>query len=104
MTTNLEPSDSLQGLLSQLRDLLPDLRRRYAIETLEVFGSRVRGDASPDSDLDVLVTFERTPDLLSLIALENEIADRLGVPVEVVVRRALHPRLRDRILAEAVAV
>lgn len=80
------------------------LRERYSVATLEVFGSRARGEAASSSDLDLLVTFDQTPDLLTFLALENELSDRLGVEVELVVRRTLKPILRDRILSEAVPV
>lgn len=91
-------------LLDQLRALLPELRERYGVATLEVFGSHARADVGQESDLDLLVTFTETPDLLTFIGLEKEIAERLGVPVDLVMRRGLKPRLRDRILAEAIPV
>jgi uncharacterized protein len=93
-----------EALLLRLRMLLPELRKRYAIDTLEIFGSRARIDADDRSDLDMLVTFSNTPDLLILIALEYELSEELGMPVDVVMRRALKPRLRDRILREAIPV
>jgi len=91
-------------LLNQLRQLLPELRERYGVATLEVFGSHARADVGRESDLDLLVTFTETPDLLTFIGLEHEISERLDVPVDLVMRRALKPRLRDRILREAVPV
>lgn len=94
----------LAPVLEGLRALLPELRERFAVDTLEVFGSRVRSDAGHESDIDVLVTFTETPDLLTFIALENELSERLGAPVDLVMRRSLKPRLRDRILSEAVSV
>jgi len=51
---NAEPN--LDPLLRRLRALLPDLRRRYGVDTLEVFGSRVRADAREGSDLDLLIS------------------------------------------------
>ena len=94
----------LAPILQNLRTLLPGLREQYGVETLEVFGSRVRGEELAESDLDLLVTFRETPGLLKLIALENEISDRLGMPVDLVMRHSLKPRLRNRVLSEAVAV
>jgi len=91
-------------VLQQLRALLPELRERYEVDTLEVFGSRVREDAGEENDLDLLVSFTESPDLLTFIALEQELAERLGVQVDLVMRRALKPRLRDRILSEAIPV
>jgi len=100
----MSPERSLDALLQQLRALLPEFRERYGVDTLEVFGSRVREDVGEESDLDLLVSFSRTPDLLTFISLENELAERLGVRVDLVMRRALKPRLRDRILGEAIRV
>jgi hypothetical protein len=94
----------LEPILHDLRVLLPELRDRYAVDTLEVFGSRVRRDASGSSDVDVLATFTETPDLLTFIALEDELSEKLGVEVDLVMRRSLKPRLRDRLLAEAIPV
>lgn len=94
----------MEAVLRSLRVLLPELRERYAVDSLEVFGSRVNGDVGRESDLDLLVTFSETPDLLTFIALENELSERLGIPVDLVMRRALKARLRDRILREAVPV
>lgn len=95
---------ALGPVLTHLRDLLPELQERYAVDTLEVFGSQARGDAGHRSDIDVLVTFRETPDLLTFIALEDELSDQLGARIDLVMRRSLKPRLRDRILAEAVPV
>ena len=101
MTTDRQRVDPV---LAGLRALLPELRERYTVDTLEIFGSRVRGDASHRSDIHVLVTFTETPDLLTFIGLEGELSDKLGARVDLVMRRSLKPRLRDRILAEAVPV
>lgn len=66
-----------------------------------VFGSRARGDARPDSDLDLLIKAGPTMSLLDLARLELDLEDLLGISVEVVTEAALHPLLRDDILAEA---
>jgi len=100
----MNPEPDMEPVLRRLRALLPELREHYGVDTLEVFGSRRRADVGRESDLDLLVTFTETPDLLTFIALENELSDRLGIPVDLVMRRALKPRLRDRILREAIPV
>lgn len=76
----------------QLRAMLPELRVRYGVASLGLFGSRVRGDHRPDSDLDVLVTFEpgRTPGL-RYFDLADEIGRRLGLTVDLVPWDALRP-------------
>ena len=72
------------------------------ISVLVVFGSRARGDNRPDSDLDVLVTFrpEAQVSLFTLVELEDLLADRLGVKIDLAIKDSLKPYIGRRILAE----
>lgn len=90
--------------LRTLREILPELGNRYHVDTLGVFGSYVRDEQSPESDLDVLVTFSKTPGLLEFIGLENYLSDLLGIKVDLVMKAALKPHIGRRILGEAVPV
>ncbi len=74
------------------------------MRSLGVFGSYVRHEQRPNSDLDLLVTFSETPGLLRFIALENELTDVLGVKVDLVMRDALKPSIGASVLAELVPV
>ena len=87
-----------------LREHLPSLARRYCVASLGLFGSYVRHENRPDSDLDVLVTFSEAPGLLRLIELENHLSDLLGVKVDLVMRDALKPQIGRQVLAEVVPV
>lgn len=91
---------SLTDIKHTLRQHLPALRERYHVDTLGLFGSYVRHEQRPDSDLDVLVTFTETPGLLTFIELENELSDLLGIKVDLVVEDALKPRIGDRVRGE----
>lgn len=82
----------------------PFLSQTYHVQTLGIFGSYVRNEHNPASDLDVLVTFSQTPSLLQFVSLENYLSDLLGVPVDLVMREALKPHVGERILAEVVGV
>lgn len=84
-----------------LRKELPKLKAEFNVATLEVFGSYVRNEQKADSDLDVLVTFSKAPDLLEFIELENYLSDLLGLKVDLVMRSALKPYIGKRIIAEA---
>jgi uncharacterized protein len=93
--------DSLLDVIN--RDALAAVCRRHHIRWLAVFGSHARGDASVNSDVDVVVEFEpgRTPGL-GIIRVADALRPVLGGRrVDLVTRRGLAPRLRDRILAEA---
>ena len=83
---------------------LAQLVERYQVESLGVFGSYVRQEQRPGSDLDILVTFREPPSLLEFIALENHLPDTLGVKVDLVMKDALKPRIAERILDEVVPV
>jgi predicted nucleotidyltransferase len=80
------------------------LRREFGVRNLAIFGSYVRGEQHPGSDLDVLVEFDRVPSLFRYLELEEVLSTIAGVKVDLVMRRALKPRIGRRILAEAVAV
>jgi uncharacterized protein len=74
---------------------------RMGLRRVRVFGSRARGDALPDSDLDLLVEFFETPSLFSLAAVQEEMEAAVGVPVDLVFAHKVFPELRGRVLAEA---
>jgi uncharacterized protein len=91
-------------IIAILRTALPDLRRQWPIRSLALFGSRVRNDATPDSDLDVLVEFTRPIALSSFLALEDSLAAITGLRVDLVSAAALKPYIGERVRAEAVAL
>lgn len=93
---------SLDDILTQLRALQPDLRRRYPIRSMGVFGSYVRGEQRDDSDVDVLIELGDGMDLIAYAGLQIELSDALGVPVDLVEREALRPNLARQVLSEVV--
>ena len=91
-------------IIVSLRQQLPLLRERYRVQSVEVFGSYVRGEEGSDSDLDLLVTFTEPPGLLKFIELEYYLSDTLGVEVDLVLRDTLRPRIGQSVLSEAMPV
>ena len=87
--------------LRKLRALKPALAR-HNVRSIAVFGSVARDEAGDKSDIDLLVEFSKAPGLLDFVALQRELTKKLGRNVDLVTRDALHPRLKDSILAEAV--
>lgn len=87
-------------LRDALRQQLPLLGERYGVASLGLFGSYVRRQAGPGSDLDLLVRFHQTPGLIRFIELENYLSDLLGVRVDLVMAEALKPNISQRVLAE----
>ena len=75
---------------------------QYAVKELGIFGSYVRDEQQPDSDLDILIDFDEYPSLLEFIGLEQALSEQLDLPVDLVMKSDLKPRLRQRILQEVV--
>jgi hypothetical protein len=94
----------LPTILAQLRQALPPIKTRYRVQSVGVFGSYVRHEQRPGSDLDLLVSFDEPPSLLRFVELENRLTDLLGVQVDLVMRDALKPTIGQHILKEVVPV
>lgn len=101
---NMRTNRSLTTFLTVLRQQKAILAERYGIESLEVFGSYVRGEQKVGSDLDLLVTFREEPSLLTFLRIENDLSDVLGIKVDLVMKEALKPAISKNVLREAVAV
>lgn len=84
------------------REAILALARKYGIRQVRLFGSVVRGEDRPNSDLDVLVDFEPRRTLLDLIGFEQDLEEMFGRKVEVISARGINPRIEDRVLGEAV--
>lgn len=90
--------------MPHLRQQLPALAERYAVRSLGVFGSYVRSEATPDSDLDVLVEFTAPPTLFEFVRLQRLLTELTGIQVDLVMKKTLKPHVRNRILSEVVPV
>jgi uncharacterized protein len=90
--------------LTHLSDgTLAPICQRHGIRRLAVFGSRLKGTARPDSDLDMLVEFKpgRVPGLLGLSTIEIELTQALGLKVDLRTAQDLSPYFRDDVLQHA---
>ncbi|HKP52622.1 MAG TPA: nucleotidyltransferase family protein [Chloroflexia bacterium] len=76
----------------------------YGARSIRVFGSVARGEATSNSDLDLLVQFAPGYSLLDLIAIKQDLEDLLGRKVDVVTEAALSPYIREQVLREATAL
>jgi len=93
---------TLRTLREEKRAAVLDAAKRHGAANVRVFGSVARGEATPGSDVDLLVDWEPGRSLLDHAGLVLDLQDLLGTPVEVGTERALHWYVRERILAEAV--
>lgn len=95
------PAITLDGVRRARTDIV-DVAARRGASNIRVFGSVARGDASATSDVDFLVDLEPGRSLVDLGGLLMDLAELLGVDVDVVTEAGLAPRVRERVLAEAV--
>ena len=92
--------------LKVLAEHKAELRQRFGVKSIAVFGSTARGEVTSQSDIDVLVEFDpiAAPSLLDFIHLKHYLSDELNGEVDLVEKNSLIPELRDAILAESVYV
>jgi len=92
---------SVQDLLKEKREEILRIAAAHGACNVRVFGSVARGDADETSDVDLLVTLEPGTTLLDHAALILELEDVLGRKVDVASDRGLRPRVKERVLGEA---
>lgn len=92
----------MDELLETRREAILRLAREHGATRVRVFGSMARGDAGAQSDVDLLVDLEQGRTLLDMGALLMDLQDLLHRKVQVLTEAALHPRIRDRVLREAI--
>lgn len=93
---------SIEEILSSKREEILRVAAQHGARNVRVFGSVVRGEAGPESDVDFLVEIEPGRSLLDHVALLQDLEDILCRKVDVVNEKALHWYIRDRVRQEAV--
>lgn len=89
-------------MLQSKRGAILGLAAQHGARKVRLFGSVARGEASPLSDVDLLVEMEEGRSLLDLVAFWQDVEELLGCQVDVITDGGVSPYLRDRIYAEAV--
>jgi hypothetical protein len=95
---------TLEEQLKEQRETILRICAKHGARNVRVFGSVARGEADEQSDIDLLVDMEPGRTLLDLGGLLMDLQALLGHNVDVVTKRGLKPRIRERVLAEAVAL
>jgi predicted nucleotidyltransferase len=93
---------TLEELLHVKREEILKVCAKYGARNVRVFGSVARGEADEQSDLDLIVDFEPGRSLLDHAGLWLELQELVGVKVDVVSSHSIKPRIRERVLQEAV--
>jgi predicted nucleotidyltransferase len=95
----MQPEEVIEAIAAHQLDL-----RQFDVKSLSLFGSVARGEAGPESDIDLLVEFNDTPTFRRYIGLKHFLEDLLGSRIDLVMKDALKPRMRPSVEREAVRV
>lgn len=96
--------------LAEIRQILkaeePYLSEKYGVTVIGVFGSYVRDEQRPDSDIDILIELEQPPriDLFDLVNLEDYVSHLLDMKVDLAIKSNLRKRIGKRILSEVIPI
>jgi len=99
----MEKVEKIKKILEEQKD---ELRKKYEIKEIGIFGSYLRKEQKKNSDFDILVDFESNSriGLLKFIELENYLSDIIGIKIDLVMKNALKPRIGQHILREVVNI
>ena len=95
---------SRDEVLNILREHTEELRTKYRVKFLGLFGSVARDEATETSDVDLTVEFENGQDLFGYIDTKEYLEKILGISVDLVSRGRIKKRIREQILAEEIPV
>ena len=104
MTTISKQPLTRDEALRILRAHKAELVHRFGVQELALFGSTARNAARPDSDVDILVTYEELPDWITYFSVQPYLEGLLGRRVDVCTSKELRKEMRARVAAEAVRV
>ena len=98
----------MEKSLDRIKEILKkhekELKEKYGIKEIGIFGSYLRGEAKEESDLDILVEFEKTIGFFKFLELEEYLSNLIGIKVDLVSKKALKPYIGKYILKEVVIV
>jgi len=92
----------IQKIVKILSDNRAEIESRFNVASLSIFGSAARQEATEKSDIDILVTYKKTPGIFGFLELKEYLEEILGCSVDLVTKKALKEQLRDQIIQESV--
>lgn len=112
ITSSMRPRKMSEAVPARPAPLTPEhvasvavpILRKYGVTSAAVFGSVAKGEARPGSDVDLLVEYEESVDLLDVAHLRAELETVFGCRVDLVSKKYVHRRMRDRVLSQAISI
>lgn len=97
-------NNKLAEFIARIEELRPELITRFHVSQLSLFGSYVRDEQTPESDLDILVSFSEMPSLFEFINLQIFLSDSLNIKVDLNIQEDLNPFLSKHVLKEKIKI
>lgn len=94
----------IDEIRKKLKNIQSELHEKFGVSRIGVFGSYSRGDEKSESDIDILVKFDRDIDIFEFIRLNDFLADYLSKKVDLVTEDAIKPIMKDEIMNEVVYI
>lgn len=91
--------NKLDQIVTKLRQELPYIQKEFDVDEVELFGSYLSNEQTSKSDVDLLITFKKTPGLFKFLKLENYLSNILKIKVDLVLKDSIKPMLKNRILS-----
>ena len=88
-------------LTNEIEEKVISFLKERGAKKISIFGSYVRGEATPDSDLDIIVEWEENISLLDIVGFEMDLSEQLGIKVELLTEKSISPYMIEDVLAEA---
>lgn len=101
LVMEMQNLETIKKLLAQHKR---ELRNKFKVKEIGIFGSCVKNEQKKNSDVDILVEFVKAPSFFTFVELENYLSDILGVKVDLVMRSALKPAIGEHILNEVLYI
>lgn len=93
-----------EKIIQKLKELKSEIKERYKVNEIGVFGSYVRNEQTANSDIDILIDYERGMTIFKFCELENWLSSILGKKVDLVMKKSLKPNIGKRILNEVIYI
>jgi len=91
-------------LPEEVKEIILKILKPHGVRRVAVFGSYARGEAGPESDIDILVSFSQTKSLLELVRIEEELKQALHLKVDLLTEKAVSPYLIDAVRRDEVVI
>lgn len=92
--------DLSRDKLEEIKDIIIKVLKKHNVKRAAIFGSIARGEATEESDIDIVIEFEGRKSLLDLVDLKLELQELLGKKVDVITYNSINPLLKEQILNE----